>query len=111
MFLAGLEVEAVEFEEEDADHKAAPLVTVYKRMVADDAGRVKGGQFDDVGSAGIRVVLTRAGQRGFQKALVAQTRGATVERQEPVVDREGIALFDPGWFFVFHFDKAWSVLR
>ncbi len=42
---------------------------------------------------------------------VAQTRRATVKRQKPVVDREGVALFDPERFFLFHFDKAWSVLR
>jgi hypothetical protein len=39
-----------------------------------------------------------------------------VERQEPVVDRKGIAHFDPEWFFsfhffLFHFDRACSVLR
>jgi len=111
IFLAGPKVEAVEFEKENANHKASALVAVDDGVVADDAGRVKGGQFDDVGSAGIRVVLTGAGKRGFQESPVAQTHRATLERQEPVVDCEGIALFDPEWFFLFHFDKAWSVLR
>jgi hypothetical protein len=34
-----------------------------------------------------------------------------VERQEAIMDREHITLFDPEWFFPFHFARACSVLR
>src|SRR5260370_555398 len=50
---------------------------------------------------GVSIMLARARQRRLQKAPVAQPGGAAVERQEPVVDRENIALFDPEWLFLF----------
>ena len=113
--LVGLELEAVEFEEDDASHKARPLVAVGERMVADDASGVKGGHFDDVRHCGIGVVLAGTRKRRLQKAPVAQPSGAAMERQKPVVDREHIALFDPEWFFPFHFvfyfERACRVLR
>ena len=106
--LAGLEVEAVEFEEENANHKPRPLVAPGKRndkrMVADDTGCVKGGQFDDVRGAGIGMVLAGTRQSGFQKAPVTQSGDAAVKRQESIVDRERIALFDPEWFFTHRFE-------
>ena len=61
--LAGLEVEAVEFEEESTNHKPRPLVAIDKRMVADDASRIQGGHFDDIRRFGMGVMLTGTRQR------------------------------------------------
>jgi hypothetical protein len=101
--LAGLEVEAVEFEEENADHKPRPLVAIDERMVPDDAGCLKSGHFDNIRSAGIGAVLAGKRKSGLQKTPVTQAGGAAVERQEAIVDREHIALIDPEGFFTFHF--------
>ncbi len=101
----------MEFEEEDADHKSGALVAIDKRMVADDASRVKRSHFDDIRFTGIGVVLAGTREGGLQQPSIAQPRGAAVEGQEPVVDPENIALFNPEWFFLFHFERACSVLR
>lgn len=60
ILLLGPELEAVEFQEENADHKSRPLVAIDKRMVADDARSVQGGHFDHVRSLGICMVLAGA---------------------------------------------------
>src|SRR6202140_2207966 len=67
-------------------------------MGADDTGCVQGGHFDNIRSAGICVMLAGTRKGGLQKAPVTQPGCAAVERQEPVVDRENVALFDPAWF-------------
>ena len=43
------------------------------------------------------MVLAVTRKSGLQKAPVTQAGRAAVERQEPVVDREHVALFDPEW--------------
>src|SRR5580704_14752499 len=56
ILFGGLEVEAVEFEKENTDHKARPLVALHKRdkrMIADDAGGIERGHFDDVRLGGV----------------------------------------------------------
>jgi len=113
IFLCGFEVEAVEFEEEDTNHKAGALVAIDKRMVADDASRVKRRHLDDIRRVRIGVVLAGTGEGGVQQPSITQPSGAAMERQEPVVDRDDIALFDPEWFLLFlvHFERACSVLR
>ncbi|MFZ0798671.1 MAG: hypothetical protein WAM98_12875, partial [Terriglobales bacterium] len=100
--LAGLELEAMKLKKENANHKPRALIPIHKRMVADDARRVQGRHFDNVRRFGIGIVLSGTRKRGLQKAAVTQPRGAAVERQESVVDREHVALFDPEWFFLFH---------
>jgi len=57
VFFAGLEVEAVEFEEENANYKPCPFVAIDERMVAGDAGCVQRSHHDDVHSFGVGVVL------------------------------------------------------
>ena len=113
--LTGLEVEAVQFEEENADYKSRPLVAIDKWMIADDAGSVTRGHFDDVRVAGIGIVLAGARQRGLKKPPIAQAHTAAMERQEPVVDREGIAFIDQSGSFFFtlflYLERACSVLR
>ena len=61
IFLAGLEVEAVKFEEQNADDKSGPLVAIYERMIADNTGCIQRGHCDDVGTVGVRMMLARAG--------------------------------------------------
>jgi hypothetical protein len=95
IFLFSPEIEAVEFEEKNADHKTSFLVAIIKRMVADNPARVKRGHFDDVSGAGIGVVLARTSQRGLQKPFIAPSATAAVEGQQSVVDREDIVRFDP----------------
>lgn len=54
--LAGREVEAVEFQEEEANHKPRPLIAIDERMIADNAGSIPSSHFDNVRSLGIGMV-------------------------------------------------------
>jgi hypothetical protein len=47
----GSEFVPVKFAEENTNHKASLLVAIDERMVADHAGRVQGGESDDVPSS------------------------------------------------------------
>ena len=80
IFFAGVEIEAVEFEEKNSYDKAGAFVAIYKRMVANDTGCVQGSQLNNAGRAGIGMVLAGPGQSGLQKPLVSHSRSATVER-------------------------------
>src|ERR1700675_2645136 len=43
--LASLEVEAVEFQEENANHKSRPLIAIDERMIADNASCIQRSHF------------------------------------------------------------------
>jgi hypothetical protein len=105
------ESEAIEFQEQDTDYKSRSLVAVDKRMVADKAGGIKGSHLDHVRGVGICVVLAGARKSGSQKPFIAQSWETAMVGQKPVVNREGVALFDPDRFVSFHFARARSVLR
>jgi|SRR5271169_3543872 len=70
---AGLEVEAVELEKEDTDHKTSSLVTIDKGMVLDNSRCVEGGHFDDAGRTSVGVVLAGPRESGLQQPLIANT--------------------------------------
>jgi hypothetical protein len=70
VFLAGFEVEAVEFEEQNADYETGALVAIDERMVADNTGSVKSGHGNDVGTVRVGMVLARTGQGGLQKPSI-----------------------------------------
>jgi hypothetical protein len=99
----------VQFEEQDADDETHALVPVDERVVADDGVRVEGGQADDIGGIAVRMVLWMTRQCRRKQARIAHARRAAVERQQPIVDREHVALDDPDWCR--HFDRARSVSR
>src|SRR5271156_3497625 len=96
-FLAGREIMAVDFQEQHADDEAGALVAVEKWMVADDAGGVGGGQRGKVRIVAVGLQLLRSRERELQQAAVAQAAETSVERQQPAVDREGVALVNPNW--------------
>jgi hypothetical protein len=87
VFLAGLEGEAVEFQEENADHETNTLIAIHERVIADDAGCVKSSHGNDVSTVGIGMVLAGSGQSGLQKASVAQSRCTAMDGQKAIVDR------------------------
>jgi len=111
VLLACNESEAVEFQEQDTDYKSRSLVAIDKGMVADKAAGIKGSDLDHVRGVGISVVLEGARQSGLQKPFIAQSWGTAMVGQKPVVNREGVALFDPDRLVSFHFARARSVLR
>ncbi len=58
ILFAGLEVEAIEFQEEHADHETSSLVAIDEGMVANYARCVEGRHFNNVGGVGIGIVLS-----------------------------------------------------
>lgn len=82
ILFAGVEPEAVELEEQDGDHEVGAPAAVDERVVADDGGRVLGGEFDDAGVLRIGEMLPRPGECQFQQAFVAQSCGAAVQCQK-----------------------------
>ncbi len=99
VFLAGIESEAVEFEEQNTDYETGALVAIEERMVADNTGAVKSGHCDDVGTVGIRMVLSGTRQSGLQKPSVAQPGRTAVDGHKAVVDRQNVTFLDPDRFF------------
>jgi len=112
---AGLEGEAVKFEEENTDHKTSSLVAIDKRMVTDNARCVEGGHFDDAWRISVSVVLAGPGERRFKERLIANPFRPSVDGQIAVVDREHIANLDPERLFPLfghrYFARACNVLR
>ena len=103
------ETEAVEFQEEYANHESGAFVAVRERMVTNDPARVQGGEIHNV-SISIRMVLAWAREGRLQKAAVPQSGAAAMDGEETIVDRDGVPPLDPDRLSL-HFDKAWSVLR
>ncbi len=114
-FLTRPEDEPVELKDKNARDKTSTLVAVNEGMVADDACRIEHRHLNQVRLLGIGMVLEGASQSGLQKAFIAQSRAAAVGGQQPVVDREDIALRNPDRFsslhFSFYFARARRVLR
>ena len=80
VFLTGPEVETMQLEKENANHEPGPLVSVNKRMIADDAVRIDRGQAHDVPRLRVCVVLSWPGKSGLQEPTIAQSRRAPVKR-------------------------------
>jgi hypothetical protein len=80
VFLAGGEIEAVKFEEQNPNHEPGSLVAIDEGMVADNPSGVKRRHFDDVGSSRISVVLAGPGESRVQKPSLAQSRGTAMQR-------------------------------
>jgi len=57
-----VECKPVHFKKKDTCHEAGPLIAVEKWMIANDANRIQGCQYDNVRSLCIGVVLPRTGQ-------------------------------------------------
>ena len=109
--LIGPKGEPVDFQEKDAGDEACSLVTVDKRVVANDADRVSSGHLDHVRLPRIGVELTGTSQCGQQKSSISQACRAAVECQEPIVDGEDLPLLDPDRLFPLHLESARKVLR
>ncbi len=95
------EIETVQFEKQHSDHESGALIAIDERTVADDASRIKCGQFHNGGGIGIDVMLTGTRQRRLQKPLISQSLGAAVSGEEAVMNRQDVAFFDPEWVFIF----------
>ena len=80
-------------------------------MVADDPCCIEGGHLDNFGRVGVGMMLARPREDGLEKPSVAQPGGTAVGSQQPIVDREDLALFYPAWFFRPHLAKACRVSR
>jgi hypothetical protein len=65
-FLGRGEIVAVHFQEQGADEEAGALIAVEKRMIANNASRVRSSQADDVGVTAIGMDLPRAGKGGLE---------------------------------------------
>jgi hypothetical protein len=111
IFLAGIEIEAVKFEEQNTDHETGPLVAIDEGMVADNTGCVQSGHCGDVGKVGVGVVLAGTGESRLQQPSVAQSRRTAMNGQKAVVDCQDVAFLDPERLFSGHFASVWSVLR
>jgi hypothetical protein len=72
ILLAGLEFETVKFEKENANHKASPLVSVYKRMVANHSRGVESCHLYEIRGIGVRMVLPWPSKSGLKKPSIAQ---------------------------------------
>src|SRR6202795_1941035 len=88
---------SVDFQEHHANDEPGALVAVEKWMVADDAGGVGGGQRGKVRIVAIGLQLLRSRERGLQQAAVAQAAETSVEREQPAMDRQRVALVNPDW--------------
>jgi hypothetical protein len=105
------EDEPVQLEKEHANDEPGSLVAVYERMISNDADRVRRRHLDDARSLGVGPQLPRARQGGFEQRGVPQPRRPAVQREQTVVDRQGVAFVDPDRVVPAHFARTWSVLR
>ena len=78
-------------------------------MVADYSHRVGGRHVHGIGSVSVRIKLPRTSQSGLQKPYISDARCTTIQREKAIVQREGITLVNPDWFF--HFARECRVLR
>lgn len=80
-------MKTVQFEEEDAHEEAGAFVAVDEGVIADDTGNVRDSHLYDVWIVAVGVKLLRASEGGLKQALIAQTRSATVQSEEAVMER------------------------
>jgi hypothetical protein len=106
VFLAGLEGEAIEFNEQNTDDETGALIAIYEGMIADNTGGIQSCHRNDVGTVGVSLVLARTSKGRLEQSSVAQSRRAAVDGNKAVVDRQGVAFLDPERFLLCHFDKA-----
>jgi len=86
---------AIHFEEEYAHNKSRSFVPVDKRMVADYSRHVGNRHVYGVRGITVGMELLRASKSGPKKSYVPDAGGTTIERQKPIMEREGITLVYP----------------
>ncbi len=107
--LARREAVAIEFEKQNPDDKAGALVAVDERVIAHDARRISRRLIEQVGCIRIGLNLLRPGEGGLQQGRVPPRRRAAVQRQQAIMQREGVPLFKPPRFG--HWARTCNVLR
>ena len=78
-------------------------------MIADYSHRICGSHVYGIGSVTICMELPRSSKSGLKKPYVSNSGSTTIERQKPIVEREGITLVNPDG--VSHLASEWRVLR
>jgi hypothetical protein len=100
---------AIYFEEEYAHNKSGPFVPVDKRMIADYSHHVGSRHVYGVRSVTIRMELQSTSKSGPKKPYVPNAGSTTIERQKPIMEREGITLVNPDRLS--HLASEWRVFR
>jgi hypothetical protein len=78
-------------------------------MVADYSRHVGTRHVYGVRSVTVRIELLRTSKSGLKKPYVPDACCTTIERQKPIVEREGITFVNPDGFS--HLASEWRVLR
>jgi len=78
-------------------------------MVADYSHRISGRHVYGARSVTVRVELLRTSKSGLKEPYVPDAGCTTIERQKPIMEREGITLLNPDGFS--HLASEWRVLR
>ena len=89
------QLEAIQQEKQFDRDEGRSFVAVNEWMVAEHASSQDRGEPDDPGRLGIGQVLLRTGQGGPQQPGVMQARRSAIQRQQPVVQGQAIALIGP----------------
>ena len=78
-------------------------------MFADYSHRISDRHVYGVRSVTVRMTLLRTSKSGVKEPYVPDTGSTTIERQEPVMERESITLVNPDESP--HLASEWRVLR
>ena len=89
--------------------ESCALVSVHKRMVLQDSGRIGARHVDKIEIAAVGRQLKRTRESGLQQSFVAHAGRTAVQRQEPIMDGEDFGFLDPSR--IRHFASAWRVFR
>src|ERR1700689_1226060 len=79
--LRGSELESIHFEKKRADDKPGALISVNKRMVLDDAGRIGSCHIDDIRTR-VSKLLTRTCQGRFEQPFITDATRAAMAHQQ-----------------------------
>jgi len=99
---------AIEFKEQNSEHKSGPLVAIDEGMVLYNSGRVHRRKHDPIGAC-VREVIHWPAQGGVKQAFVAQPLGTAVFGELPIMDGEHQRSVDPDRLA--HFARTCSVFR
>lgn len=109
VFFRSGEAIAVDFHEEHANDETYTLVSVDKRVIADNPGHIGSGHFYDAGFLTIGMELAWSRERGFEQTCVPDPSRTALDGDQAVMEDDGFASVDPDR--PAHFARVCRVLR